>query len=116
MKTKPKDLGTRFETFLVNYWRNHKLGAWRLAEEGINDQGDILLSGIEQWTIEAKARANLNVSQTLAKAKEKSGSPWTAVVWKKLTRKGDNQRRSADGEPVVVIMSLDTFTRLIGGE
>ena len=114
MKTKPRDLGTRFETFLVNYWIGRHLVAWRIAEKGTHDEGDIFLH--PDWTIEAKARANLNVSQTLAKAEQKAQTQNVAVAWKKLTRKAGNQRRTPDGVEITMTMSLDIFTRLVGTE
>ena len=88
----------------------------RLAEGGSHDQGDVEFRDWdgEHWVVECKARANLNVTQTLAKAKRKAG-PGNRVVlaWKKLTRKGDNQRRSADGEPDVVVMDWATYMYLM---
>lgn len=113
---KSKIQGTAHETSIVNKLTVEGFQAKRLAEGGSNDEGDIEYWDRcgERWIIEAKATANLNVSQTLAKAKAKAKPrDEVAVVWKKLTRKGDNQRRSADGEPVVVVMDWATYMRLV---
>lgn len=128
MKGRPKDQGTRLETATVKYFQKSGLEARRLAEQGRNDLGDIEIYGARQpfpylarqpfpyLILECKARANLNVHQTLAKAIEKARGPAAIVVWKKLTRKGDNRRRTPDGIGTTVTMDLDTFCRLIGGK
>jgi len=120
VKGRPKDQGTRLETATVKYFLESGLEARRLAEGGRNDLGDIELHGLRQpfpyMIIECKARANLNVHQTLAKAIEKARGAPVAVLWKKLTRKGDNQRRTMDGVGSIVAMSEETFCLLIGGK
>jgi hypothetical protein len=116
MKTKPKQLGTAWESEIVELLRWAGMHPRRLAEGGQRDEGDIEFydrTG-ERWVVEAKATANLNITRTLAKAKDKAmGMAPVALVWKKLTRKGDNQRRTPDGERVVVIIDWETFMSLI---
>ncbi len=120
MRTRPKDLGTRLETATVKYFLSSGLEARRLAEQGRNDLGDIELHGLRQpfpyMILECKARANLNLHQTLATATEKARGAPVVVLWKKLTRKGDAQRRTPDGVGTTVTMSLDAFCLLIGGK
>lgn len=113
MANRSKAQGTAFETWLVRYFQDAGLWARRLAEGGSNDVGDLELGAEDLWTIEAKARANLNAHAALAKAKHKAGTGPVALVWKRLTRKQGNQRRSPVGEPVIVAMDLETFTRLV---
>jgi hypothetical protein len=119
--SKPKAQGTAFETWLVN-WLLKVRGvetAYRLHEGGKYDEGDVrFVDGYgTEWTVECKARQNLNVTQALSKARLKSGDGvHTVLAWKKLTRtKPDAKRRTPDGEPVVIIMGLDTFHALVGG-
>ena len=114
---KPKAQGTRFETWLVNYFNDKWTGLYaaRLPELGLHDQGDIHLESrhTDTWTVEAKARANLNPHLALHKAKQKADTTNVAVIWKRLTRKQGNTRRTPTGEPIIVILDLDTYTRLI---
>ncbi len=118
MVNKPKAQGTAWESNIVERLKMEGFYAKRIAEGGAKDEGDVGFHDVtgEHWIIEAKATANLNVSQTLAKAKAKAPlGTLSAVVWKKLTRKGDNQRRTPDGEPVVVVMDWDTYMLLVSG-
>lgn len=117
--SKPKAQGTRFETWMVN-WLNRIEGvvASRLAEGGIQDQGDIRWYDMfeDVWVAECKATQALNVTRVLSKARLKSPNPKTTVLfWKRLTKTQPGaKRRTPDGEPVVVVMGLDTFHHLIG--
>lgn len=118
--SKAKQLGTAWETVIVNRLKTEGFtGAARIAEGGPYDIGDVgyFDETGTHWVIECKARANLNVTQALAKAKAKAADGLTGakviVAWKKLTRKQGNERRSADGEPDVVIMDWDTYMMLV---
>ena len=112
---KPKQQGTAYETYCVN--RLNELPntkARRLAEGGRNDRGDIICDIKKMDFIgECKNRTNLNVHQTLHKALEKSGQFETVLYWKKLKRKGGNAKRSADGEPEVVVMTPEYYHWLL---
>ena len=118
--SRSKAQGTRFESYLIA----HKLrtgNAWRLAEGGEHDAGDItwrLPSG-DHVVIEAKRRENLPVHAALAKAKGKVAAadlPFipllTVVVWDRPALKAGNVRRSRVGEPVVIV-GLDDFIKLV---
>ena len=73
MVNKPKIQGTNFETKTVNLLKANGFKANRIAEGGINDEGDIeCFTTNDRIILEAKHRANLNVHQTLHKAKGKS--------------------------------------------
>lgn len=118
--SKNKAQGTNWETAVKERLLDQGYKARRIEEGGRYDVGDVIFSDhlSEPWVIECKARANLNVTRTLAKAKAKSmqraDEPHTVVAWKKLTRKDGNERRSADGEPDVVIMDWNLFMALVG--
>lgn len=118
--SKNKQQGTAWETRVKERLLYQGYRARRIEEGGRYDEGDVIFIDHlgEMWVIECKARANLNVTQTLAKAKVKSmnrdDEPNTVVAWKKLTRKDGNERRSADGEPDVVIMDWELFIALVG--
>ena len=113
---KPKKQGTQFETWLCKELSTYPgIVAERLAEGGSHDVGDIRVTthSVGTWIVEAKARANLNVHQTLAAARHKAGHDPAVVIWKKLVRKDGSQRRVTDGEPIVVAMTLDDFIGFI---
>jgi len=117
---RPRDAGTRWETALTR--RLHD--SWRLAEGGLHDAGDLAwrLPTGDIVVVEAKRRQNLSVHTALAKAKAKSKGadlPFvplaTVLIWDRPVLKEGNERRSRAGEPVVVV-GLDDFVTLIGGE
>jgi len=112
---KPKQQGTAYETFVVNRLNEMPFTkAQRLAEGGMNDKGDIICEKNSFDLVgECKNRTNLNLHQTLQKALNKSGQFETVVYWKKLTRKGGNSKRSADGVPEVVAMTPEFFEYLL---
>ena len=105
---KPKQQGTRLETFVAKL-----LGGERLPEGGKYDRGDVVFkwNGID-FFVECKARQSLNVTRELAKAIKKSKSNFTALVWKRLV-KTSGQRRQPDGVPIIVCLTLDTFIEIV---
>jgi hypothetical protein len=116
---KPKAQGTAFESWLVKHFKAHGLPSERIAEGGMADLGDVKVQAwvgedAEMWVLEAKARQVLNVTRELSKARRKAGQHPVALVWKRLV-KGAGSRRGADGEGIVVVLSLEDFTALIGG-
>jgi Holliday junction resolvase len=121
MVNKPKIQGTRFETQtkeLLQSW-GHK--AYRLAEGGLKDKGDVQaeinngMLPMPEIIFECKARQALNIHQTYAKAKEKAGSKPLVLAWKKLLRKGDNKKRTADGISTLYIIDEDLLKELLNG-
>jgi len=112
MRTRPKDLGTRLESFVVRTAQTAGLIAERLAEGAVNDRGDVRILTDDEWIIEAKNRMNLNVPLALEKAIAKSGTQNTALVYRKMTRKKNNTNRTQDG-PVIVALTLPRFLELL---
>ena len=119
MVNKPKIQGTAFETLTVNKLNEYGFKAKRLAEGGSNDKGDIECENTFSEVLpypkiifEAKHRQNLNVHQTLAKAKEKAGGD-VILAWKKTIRKNDSKVRVADGERIVYIVDEDLLFKLL---
>ena len=119
MVNKPKIQGTAFETLTVNKLNEYGFKAKRLAEGGSKDLGDIECENTfknilpyPKIIFEAKHRANLNVHQTLAKAKEKAGGD-VVLAWKKTVRKNNSKVRVADGERIVYIVDEDLLFRLL---
>lgn len=113
--SKPKAQGTRHESWIVNDLGTHDIPARRLAEGGSDDEGDVEahLAG-ERWILEGKARQNLNVQQTLGKARRKASGAPVAVVWKRLVKKaGLSVRQPVEGERVVVVLGWDDFVGLV---
>ena len=120
MVNKPKIQGTRFETLIVNKLNEFGFKAKRLAEGGSKDEGDIecfnsFLSILPypRIILEAKHRANLNVHQTLYKAKEKANGNDVILAWKKTKRNNESKVRVADGERIVYIVDEDLMFRLL---
>ena len=89
--SRQKAQGTAFESALVKAAQAYGLDAARLPEGGAKDRGDVTI-----------------------------GSPYpnsslddiVAVAWKRLV-KGNGQRRTPDGEPVIVAINLPDFLSLI---
>lgn len=118
MANRPKQQGTAFESWIVTWLKQNGIEtAYRLAEGGSKDQGDVRFVdlGEEEWTIEAKATQALNVTRVLGKARRKAPDRRrTILMWKRLTKsKPDAKRRTPDGEAIVVVMGIDTFEDLI---
>jgi len=112
MRTKPKDLGTKLETWTVRRAQDSGLVAERLAEGGANDRGDIRVLTDWEWVGECKNRAQLNIHDAVGQAVAKSGTWRTFVVWKRLVRKSGNTVRTQAGPPIVA-MTVDTFLELL---
>jgi len=89
----------------------------RLPEGGSLDRGDLEVATHTSGTfiVEAKATQTLNVTRVLNKARIKSGDGvMTVLAWKRLVKLKDGQKkRRPDGEPMVVVMGLDTFELLV---
>jgi len=121
MVNKPKIQGTRFETQTKELLQSWGYKAYRLAEGGMADEGDVqaeINNGslpITEMIFECKARQALNIHQTYAKAKEKAGSKPLVLAWKKLTRKGNNKKRTADGVPTLYIVDEELLKELLYG-
>jgi hypothetical protein len=113
MRTRPKDLGTAFETAVVRNAQDRGLIAERLAEGGAYDRGDIRILTEYEWIGEAKDHMQLNVPRALEKALAKAKTPNTFLVYRKMVRREGYQNRTQDG-PVVVVLTLDRFLQLLG--
>ena len=83
-----------------------------VAEEGINDKGDLYLTiGKFSLTIECKDSAQLNAHGIVQKANRKA--PGDAVLWWKRTeRKEGSERRTQVGKPIVC-MTEEFFMELL---
>lgn len=89
------------------------LPAWRYAEGGSKDVGDVAVQADTEWALECKSRERLNVHTTLARTLDKANGRPAAVVWKRLALKPGNRRRSADGVGIVVCLTLDDYLTLL---
>jgi hypothetical protein len=112
MKSRPKDLGTTWETQIVNSAQDLGLVAERIAEGGQYDRGDIRIYTDHEWIGECKNRGALNIHKTLEDATIKSGTSNTFVAWKRLIRVDGRTNRVSAGPPVVVL-SVPTFLELL---
>lgn len=112
MSNRQKAQGTRWEREVLE--AVHDAGytdAYRLAEHGTKDQGDLLI-GSRKIVLECKDRERLNIHDTVAKASRKADGWTAAVVWKRRARKEGNTRRHTVGEPIVAL-TLTDFLEII---
>jgi len=113
--SKAKAQGTTHESWIVNEFKKIGFSARRIAEGGSADEGDVevFIQG-SRWILEGKARQNLNVQQTLGKARKKANGLPVAVVWKRLVKvAGYTNRQPVEGERVVVILSWEDFLAVL---
>lgn len=112
--SKNKQQGTAFETWTRKALNALGITARRLAEGGSYDEGDVEAHLGERWVIECKARAALNVQETLGKARRKAGGAPVILVWKRLVRSAGKQvRQPVEGERIVVVLGWEDFVRLL---
>lgn len=112
MKTRSKDLGTAWESTVVKQAQAAGLVAERLAEGGQYDRGDVRVFTDHEWIIECRNRQQMSIHEALEKALHKSGTPHTAVIWRRMKRKDGNTNRTQVGVPIVA-MTLETFFELL---
>ena len=120
MVNKPKIQGTKFESFIRDLLLDWGFKAYRLAEGGLKDEGDVQVeidNGIlpkPEVVFECKARQNLNIHQTYYKATQKTDKP-VILAWKKLVNKGSSARRSADGIATLYVIDETLLKELLKG-
>ena len=119
MTNPSKQKGTVMETAVTNYLRDafsdteHTIR--RGALHGKNDEGDIhglTLRG-ERIVVEVKNRRRLELSDWLEQAERERGNADAAYGVVVFHRNGIGLSRMGEQG---VLMTLETFTRLIGGE
>lgn len=97
--------GTRWEATLVDYLGQAGLRAYRLAQRGRADIGDIRVEGLD-WTIEAKAERSLRLGVACTEAQREArrgGTPHWVVLAKR------RQRSVADS---YAIMPISTWREM----
>ena len=120
MVNKPKIQGTRFESATRDLLKSWGYKAYRLAEGGLKDEGDVQVeidNGIlpkPELIFECKARQNLNIHQTYHKASQKTDKP-VILAWKKLVNKGSRVKRAPDGVATLYIINEDLLKELLSG-
>lgn len=112
MRTRPKDLGTQLETWMVRAAAERGLTAERLAEGGIRDRGDLRILTNTEWVGEAKNRGQLNIHIAVQDAMRKAGHNQAFVVWKRMVRKPGQQNRYQPAPPIIALQ-VDTFLELL---
>ena len=111
MVNKPKIQGTKFESATRDLLLDWGYKAYRLAEGGLKDEGDVQVELPTEVIFECKARQNLNIHQTYFK--QKAGDKPLVLAWKKLVNKGSNARRSADGVSTLYIVDEEFLKDLL---
>ena len=121
MSNPSKQAGTAWESEIVKLSQAKGYKAWRLAEGGENDPGDVAIetAGGDIYIIEAKARTQMNIHAALGKAIGKavgSDVPFVVVgvgvAWKRLVGVG-GKRRVRAGPPLVAV-TVDEWLELGG--
>ena len=118
MANKPKIQGTRFESATRDLLLNWGFKAYRLAEGGLKDEGDVQVEIDNGYlpkpeiVFECKARQNLNIHQTYHKASQKTDKP-VILAWKKLIKKDGQKKRSADVVDTLYIINEDLMKELL---
>ena len=112
MVNKPKIQGTKFESATRDLLLNWGFRAYRLAEGGFKDEGDVQVELPDEVVFECKARQNLNIHKTYHKASQKTNKP-LILAWKKLVNKGSSARRSPDGVTTLYIIVEDLLKELL---
>lgn len=118
MANKPKAQGTQLESEIRDAARRRGLPSQRY-ENGAEGR-DVDIDSDLRWAIEAKHRANLNAHKTVLHSISNWPDTPVALIWKRLSRKGDNQRRTADGPtlaclPYGDLLDLLQLARDVGG-
>jgi hypothetical protein len=109
-----KAQGTTFERKLRLQLTSRRIANTRLAEEGSNDEGDILINDLN-WVVEARHRGVMNIHQAVADASRKAqrlAHAGTVVIWKRSQRKPGARIRTQVGVPVAC-MSVSDFYELV---
>ena len=112
MVNKPKIQGTRFESATRDLLKSWGFKAYRLAEGGLKDEGDVQVELPDELVFECKARQNLNIHQTYYKATQKTDKP-VILAWKKLINKGSSVRRSPDGVTTLYVIDEHLLKKLL---
>ena len=95
MANRPKSQGTGLESEVREAARTRGLPAQRY-ESGAPAR-DVDVDSHLRWVVECKHRANLNAHKTVLQSIANWPDWPVALVWKRLSRKDGNQRRTADG-------------------
>jgi len=112
-------IGTRFEGWIRDQFRSTGWQANRLPKRGVKGEPDVYATyrGV-LVQIQAKERQRLNAAATLddlVTALETLGEDslgFAAVVWKRMEKRGDTDRRTQVG-PVVAVISFEDYMDLL---
>ena len=115
-------IGTRFENFVRDAFRDAGWVSERLPKRGIKGEPDVYATrssgGLIQ--IQCKERVRLSVGETLIELQEalqhldEYGIGDEVVVWKRMEKRGDTGRRTQVGDVMAIIpfsqyVDLQTF-------
>ena len=101
-----KAKGTAFESDVAKMLQSWGFDAWRMAQTGAEDQGDI--GGLKDWAFEVRNRAKLDLAKNVDDANDRArckGSRYGVTVMK---------RRGRPVEDAYVAMDMQTFCHLLG--
>lgn len=101
MANKPKKQGWELEVEVRDAALRRGMPAQRY-ETGAPGH-DVDIDSDLRWVVECKHRANLNAHKAILHSIAHWPDHPVALVWKRLSRKGDNQRRTADGPTLGIV-------------
>jgi len=106
---RPKDKGTRRETWVVRLLQDAGLDA-RRAPNNMPSLDVISRSGPYPLYIEVKDRGNLNLHETLAEVQKRYAAAIPHVVWHRTKKAG--QRRVPVG-PTLVALTIQDYAKIM---
>ncbi len=108
MTNRNKQKGTRFEVLVRDFLRASGFpDVFRLAQTGIDDEGDLHGHDIRDWGVECRDRKQISLAENIEDAKSRAackGSKYGVAVIK---------RRGRPVQDSYVLMDLETWVRVL---
>lgn len=102
--------GTAFETDVVRYLRENKIGADRIPRTGSKDQGDVVVDGNpHDWILEAKNTRTMNVASAVDEAQREADN-YNEAHFSHVFGAAVIKRRMKGVEEAYVVMPLHVFS------
>jgi hypothetical protein len=110
--TRPKDKGTRRETYVVRLLQSYGLDAKRSSNNLPSKDVDLRI-GDKVFAIEVKDRKQLNLHRTIVGVMNYWEDEIPAVVWHR-TEKQEGAQRATPVGPTLISLPLEQFAALFG--
>lgn len=110
--TRSKAKGTRRERIVLDFLRSRGLRAHRAGNNLPSKDLELEASGF-RFAVEVKDRQQLNLHGTIVDVTRRWPDQLGVVVWHRTKLSGSKQVPMG---PTIVAMTLEDFTRLVGGD